>query len=68
MTEASVIVHKVNIQEIEDDRYTLPPYSCFFLVYLNISRVLLPHGPRLLGGGERGYSGLLHALASAGKR
>ena len=36
MTEASVIVHKVNIQEIEDDRYTLPPYSCFFLVYLKI--------------------------------
>ena len=34
----------------------------------NISRVLLPHGPRLLGGGERGHSGLLHALASAGKR
>ena len=34
----------------------------------NIFRVLLLHGPRLLGGGERGHSGLLHALASAGKQ
>ena len=43
----------------------------YFLIDLsliwNTSRVLLFHGPRLLDGGERGHSGLLHALASAGK-
>ena len=47
-------------------------YSCFSYQILaisnNISRVFLLHGPRLFGGGERGHSGLLHALASVGKR